>query len=256
MPAQTASVGAQFAPLGARTRPCLVAVLGAPGAGKSTLSAGLITGRGARVCRIRELAQTYRDITGTTGAVRDRLGWLPERAVRQLLAAAVADGRIGGPGLTVLEGFPGSTEQARLLHHLGLSLTADVRIVELDVPGPVLLARTRARRVCRGCEPGARGDPHRPARDDQTRPGRCAACSTRLTRRSGDEPVTLAARTDRYRRRLPGIRRVAEGLTIPYRVVDGETEPHVCLAAVLAFLDPNVPRDRLPAAGRRIVSAR
>lgn len=193
--------------------------------------------------------QTYRDLAGATRAGRDRLGWLPERAVGQLLAAAVTDGQVGGPGLTVLEGFPGSTEQARLLHHLGLSLTADVRVVELDAPGPVLAARTRARRVCRGCEPGAGGDPHRPACADAVRPGRCAACGSRLTRRTGDAPAALAARTDRYRRRLPGIRRVAEGLRIPYRVFGGATGPGDCLAAVLAFCDQTIPADRIPVAG-------
>ena len=49
-----------------------MAVLAAPGAGKSTLSTGLITGRGTRVCRIRELAQTYRDIALDVSTLRAR----------------------------------------------------------------------------------------------------------------------------------------------------------------------------------------
>lgn len=248
-------------------RPVLLAVVGPPGAGKSSLTRNLTTHGVRGVFRLREFVDEHRDRAdsdhdrsdrvGVSGhdaghnagrAVspgRDRLGWLSEHTVDALVEAAVAEGRIGGSGVTLLEGFPGSRYQTRLLHRIGAELDAAVLLVELGVPDEVALARARSRRVCPECEPDRRGDPHRPAVPDHHYPERCAACGGLLACRPSDAAPILGSRLRRYRRRITGIRWVAAHLGLPHVLVDATAAPQHSLRQVLALLAHRVAEHHL-----------
>ncbi|MGH3838555.1 MAG: hypothetical protein ACRDSF_23105 [Pseudonocardiaceae bacterium] len=63
----------------------------------------------------------------------------------------------------VLENFPGSLTQLLLLKATADQLRAPLMLIDLTAADIVVAARARTRRVCPGCEPDPRGDPHRPA---------------------------------------------------------------------------------------------
>lgn len=193
-------------------RAVIVAVIGPPAAGKSTLTAGLIDGR-ARVFRLREYA---RDTTPPPVPLQsDPLGWLPDDTATALVADALTHGRHGPrPGkLPVLEGYPGNAHQATHLARWTREHNATLGVLELTGDRDTCSARADGRRVCSNCEP----DPRRPARHTQGSPACCRDCGHRLERRRDDAPDVLAARRERFDARIEGIRRALDEHCVPLR---------------------------------------
>lgn len=221
-----------------------VAIVGPPAVGKSTVTGALADRFGTRLFRLREFAHEFRARSGVdqrsfdTG---DPLGWFPEETVALLLRAAFLYGQFPAQPMVVLENFPGSVVQLRLLNATAGQLQAPLAIVELTAGDDLLAIRVRTRRVCPTCEPDPRGDPHRPARPIAEDPDRCVSCCEALTLRSGDEPQRFAARLARFRHRIPAIRRVVTALHLPYHVVDATGDPMSCLDRVSTALATTPP---------------
>lgn len=212
----------------------LVAVVGPPAAGKSTLTQALIGRYACRVFRLREFADLYQQDTPnpTMFATSDPLGWFSDEAVDELLRAALLQGRCAGQGLVVLEGFPGNGTQLHLLAATARLAGGTLTLIELDVPDDVVSGRAACRRVCAGCDPSRHGGPRHPAVPAAADPGRCGQCAGRLSRRETDEPAVVAARLQRYRTRLPDIRDAATVLGLPYQVIDATMTPLATANAV------------------------
>lgn len=213
----------------------LVAVVGPPAVGKSTLTGALANRFGARVFRLREFAHEFRARSGTDQRLFDTgdpLGWFPDKAVALLLRAAFLQGQFPAQPMVVLENFPGSLIQFQLLNTVAGQLQAPLAVIELTADDGLLSIRIRTRRVCLTCEPDPRGDPHRPAHPAAEHPDQCASCGGALTLRRGDEPQRFAARLARFRHRIPAIRQAVRALRLPYHVVDATSDPTSCLHRV------------------------
>lgn len=128
----------------------LTAVIGTPGAGKSTLTGRLIGrpagGQAGMVLRMRDLAHRHRAGTEVGTPSADPLGWLPDRTANRLLRAALGRAFHGGAGLVLLENLPGSLAQSVALRQQARELSARLAVVELQAPDVVVADRVRPRR--------------------------------------------------------------------------------------------------------------
>ncbi|MGH4011484.1 MAG: hypothetical protein ACRDTH_25520 [Pseudonocardiaceae bacterium] len=112
----------------------LVAVLGPPAVGKSTVTGALADHLGAPVFRLRDYAHEFRFRPGIDQGLfdtSDPLGWFPDETVALLLRAAFLQGQFPAQPMVVLENFPGSLTQFRLLNAVAGQLQASLAIVEL-----------------------------------------------------------------------------------------------------------------------------
>jgi adenylate kinase family enzyme len=215
-PWRTALVGrASGVRIGGRV---LVAVIGAPGAGKSTVVAALSSGRDVPVLRLRETIRCRPGLLTDLGPSTDPLGWVSEEAVRRVLHAAfVADGFGSGCSVVLLDNFPGTAGQLDLLAATAAATAARVALLELRADTGTVTTRVAARRVCAVCGP----DPHAPAVPAADDRERCGSCRTILTRRDTDVPRRHTLRLARYAVNRPEIaKRAAEHAT-----------PHLCVNA-------------------------
>ncbi|MGH3914007.1 MAG: AAA family ATPase, partial [Pseudonocardiaceae bacterium] len=104
----------------------LVAVIGPPGAGKTTVVTALAKQRALPVFRLREAVIAYSDLLADLAPSTDPLGWVGVQAVHRILRVAFIDGRFDtGIGPVLLDNFPGTAHQ---LHRLaGVSAVIDRR---------------------------------------------------------------------------------------------------------------------------------
>lgn len=233
--------------------PGFLALTGPPAVGKTTLSAQLAAVHGAQVFRLREFAHDVRhriDVDPALFATEDPLGWLPDRTVRVLLDSAL--GGRGPSDVTVLENLPGTIIQLRTISEIGRRLGLPVAVIELTAPDAIVIGRSLTRRVCPACEPDLDADPHRPARAAAADSSTCATCGNPLRRRRCDGTARYELKLRRFRSRIPGIRREAATLDLPYQAVNASASPDDCLRRVVAALRstqilPCLPADVSPA---------
>ncbi|MEU3553321.1 nucleoside monophosphate kinase [Streptomyces fragilis] len=213
----------------------VVLLLGPPGSGKSTLAAAFVEECGAQVFRLREFAERQaRTDPGVARAMagrRDPLGWLPDDVATVLVQRALHR-HASGHGVLLLEGYPGTSRQARaLLRDLSATGCRSVAL-ELSAPDQVLRHRIAHRVVCPRCDPQRR----RPAtrRPDLLRC--CAACGGELERRMNDAPDVAAQRLVRYRQHAAPIRALWQESGFTWHTVDADQEQPLVVAAALSTL--------------------
>jgi adenylate kinase family enzyme len=221
----------------------LIAVVGPPAVGKSTMTASVAGALGgAEVFRLREFAGRFRrgypHMDGLFEPV-DALGWFGDPAVEVLLTAAFGPPALAGTVL--LENLPGSVAQLRFLSEMAAERRWVFRVVELAAPDTVIAARSNSRRVCAACEPDPRCDPHRPARGRPSDPEVCSDCGGGLQRRHCDAPDRFAARLHRFRARAADLRAAAGACGVPYMMIDAANDPAAVVRAVITACQPTLP---------------
>jgi adenylate kinase family enzyme len=207
----------------------LVAVIGPPGAGKSTVVRALAAEAGLPVFRLREAVRARPELLAGLAPSRDPLGWVGLEAVRRLLRATFVDGRFGlGRSAVLLDNFPGTAGQLALLTEIGEATRARAALLELRADTRTVVGRVRQRRVCRVCGP----DLHAPAAAAADDPERCGSCRAVLTRRDTDLPRVHALRLARYAANRPEIADGADERGIAHLVVNADGPvSEVCRAA-------------------------
>lgn len=199
----------------------LIAVIGPPVVGKSTVTGLAATELGVHVFRLREFADRYQvdhpefDHLFETA---DPLGWFRDDTVKMLLG--VAFDVPSRAGTVLLENLPGNAIQVHYLVELSHAAGHELEVIELAAPDNLLTVRASTRRVCPSCEPDPRGAPHHPAHGLPTAPDDCDRCGGRLTPRKSDEFPLFEARLRRFRNNCPHIRTAAAAARVPYRVID------------------------------------
>ncbi|WP_162907124.1 AAA family ATPase [Allorhizocola rhizosphaerae] len=213
--------------------PVLVAVIGPPGAGKSTVVSHLTKPGGVPVFRLREMIRSHPQLLADFAPSPDPLGWVGLQAVWRVLHAAFVDGLFDvGRGPVVLDNFPGTAGQLELLAEIADAVGAQVALLELRASATTLVLRVAQRRVCLACSP----DSHAPAVASETDSKRCASCGATLSRRFSDVPRLHGLRLARYSANLPEITELAAERGIPHQRVDADLAmPDVLAAAKRAF---------------------
>lgn len=199
----------------------LVAVIGPPAVGKSSVTGLAADALEASVLRLREFAERYwanHPELDHLFETADPLGWFRDDTVKILLDAAF--NVMSRAAIVFLENMPGNAIQMRLLGGLASAAGYKLELVELTAPDSLLALRSSSRRVCLSCEPDRRGDPHRPALGSAAAPDECARCGYRLVPRRSDEPHLRQARLRRFRSEPPQIRAAAAEAGLPHRVID------------------------------------
>jgi adenylate kinase len=227
------------------TASSLAAVIGPPGAGKTTVVTALAQLRGLPVFRLREAVIAHSDRLADLAPSADPLGWVSVQAVDRILRAAFIDSRLGtciSPVL--LDNFPGTAEQLHQLAEVASMIDRRITILELRADVLTLAVRVAARRICLACNL----DRHAPATASVTDPICCAQCGAPLTRRDSDTPPRHALRLSRYRANVVGIIEHAGHLQIPHLAIRaGHPTPVVHRLAQEAFVrltDPVRPLSR------------
>jgi adenylate kinase family enzyme len=207
----------------------LVAVIGPPGVGKSTVVGALAAEAGLPVFRLREAVRARPELLAGLAPGRDPLGWVDTEAVRRLLDATFVQDRLGsGAAAVLLDNFPGTAGQLALLAEIGAATRAGVVVLELRADARTVAGRVTHRRVCSICGP----DPHAPAAPATDDPERCGSCRAVLTRRDTDLPRLHALRLARYAANRPEIARGAAERGIAHLVVNADAPvSEVCRAA-------------------------
>jgi adenylate kinase family enzyme len=185
----------------------LLALIGPPASGKSSLAEALAQEHGHGLFRLRESAWRARpEISGLEEALLhspDPLGWIDDEYVRAVLDRELGP-MLASERPVVLESFPGTANQVNLL--LGTMAAArlgpaNLRVAELRASDRTLRKRADHRRVCLTCEQDERGDPHRPAKGRR----RCRSCGGPLIRRLSDTEAAFERRSRRFNANIPAI---------------------------------------------------
>jgi adenylate kinase family enzyme len=185
----------------------VVAVIGPPAVGKTTLTMRLAELPGCQVFRLREHVPEV--ILAATATSAERLGWIDDvtiaRALRAYFELAAADGSVR---TVLLDNFPGSGTQVRLLVGVlrRVAPGCAVQAIELTVAWRVREQRVLGRRVCHQCERDPIHDPRIPAVTSPDDLQHCARCGGVLHPRRGDAPRLFALRTQRFEDEAVGIR--------------------------------------------------
>ncbi|MGH4014146.1 MAG: AAA family ATPase [Pseudonocardiaceae bacterium] len=200
----------------------LVAVIGPPGAGKTTVISALGRTRGLPVFRLSEAELAYSDLLADIAPSTDPLGWVGVQAVQRILRAAFINGRFG-IGSVLLDNFPGTARQLHRLAEVAAVTGRRIAILELRADGATVAVRVAARRICLVCSPNR----HAPAIASTTDPHRCARCGAQLARRDSDSPARHALRLARYRENVAEIIEHVRRLQIPHVAIPADHPSHV-----------------------------
>jgi adenylate kinase family enzyme len=173
----------------------IIAILGPPLAGKSTLGAAYAA-EGDRFS-VRSHFEPLRRL----GAPLPPLGTILPGPMVWGAAEAFLNAQHGG-GPCVLDGFPTTRGQFARLARWSTRRQAILTYIWLDITRSTARSRAMARRVC-DCD--ARVDD---ARGNPTSM-RCVRCGAQLVRRIDDTEAGFEARWNSYARRAPRLRRLA-----------------------------------------------
>lgn len=199
----------------------VIAVVGPPAAGKTTLTTKLAENRGCTVFRLREHVSP--SALAAASVNPDQVDWIDDLTVARVLNVYVEKTVSANPArIVLLDNFPGSALQVRLLLSvLGrLAPGCGIAAVELQVAERVRQQRAAGRRVCHACEHDPVHDPRLPATASSSDPWRCARCGGILHPRRGDAPRLFNLRTTRFEAEAPAMREAFTDAGISIAAVD------------------------------------
>lgn len=178
-------------------------LLGAPGAGKGTVAAGLLKSeRFAHVSTgdmLREAVKEGRPVGLQAKSYMEKGELVPDDVILGIVRERIE--RDGGRVDYLLDGFPRTIEQARGLDAVLAEFQSRVNaVLLLNVSEDVLVSRLAGRRVCRVC-----GAVYHVVNIPTQRPGICDRCGGEVYQRPDDNEATVRNRLVVYRRQTESL---------------------------------------------------
>ncbi|MFM7403732.1 MAG: adenylate kinase [Erythrobacter sp.] len=211
-----------------------IILLGPPGAGKGTQSAGLVERHGMRQLSTGDMLRAAVKAGTPVGlrakAVMERGELVSDEIVSDLIDAELA--AMAPETGAIFDGYPRTESQADSLDTIlaknGRTLD---RVIELDVDEDALVERITGRYSCGNC-----GALYHDTANPPSKPGVCDACgSTEFKRRPDDNEETVRTRMQEYRAKTGPILPGYEARGIVSRV-DGMAEIDVVADQIDAIL--------------------
>lgn len=184
----------------------MVAVIGPPASGKTTLTRDLAGRLGYPVFRIADLLEcaSHHDpsIAALAAATKDPLGWVSDATVSACLDICFRQRHAVGRAVSrqqgaVLDNFPGRASQARLIAGLARGSWSvlyrhAICSVVLEAEDEIAWLRAGVRTACTVCGCSTSGE-------------ECPDCGAPAAPRSDDEPTMFKQRLARYRSEQTGV---------------------------------------------------
>lgn len=172
--------------------------LGAPGAGKGTMSAAICKDRNYLHISTGDLLRAEvaagSDLGKQAKGFMDSGALVPDQLVADLLSHALGKKKAEATAGFIFDGYPRTLPQAELLQTAleqnGLSLSG---VVLLDAPESLLLERLTGRRLCRQC-----GAIYHLLFGPPKKEGVCDKCGGALYQRSDDNETSVRQRLEAY----------------------------------------------------------
>ena len=204
--------------------------LGAPGAGKGTISNVMIAKYGVAHISTGDILRGE-VAKGTPAGKEAEVIMKAGKLVPDELVCAMVKNRLAEPDCEngfILDGFPRTVPQAQALDEMGIYMDA---VVSLEVADETIVERMSGRRVCSACgatfhtkyNPSAKGD-------------ECDKCGAPLSIRRDDAPEVVKSRLDIYHESTEPLKDfyAAKGLL---RLVEGQEKLEDTTARTLAALE-------------------
>ncbi len=211
-----------------------IILLGAPGAGKGTLSEGVRTSTEflhvstGDMLRAAVKAGTPTGLEAKTYMEKGEL--VPDDVILRIVGERLAQGKPSDKYM--FDGFPRTLEQARALDATLEKLGAAVQqVFLLEVPTPVIVSRLSGRRICRGC-----GAVYHLTNIPPKVAGVCDQCGGRdLYQRPDDSEATVLNRLEVYQRQTASLIDFYDKKGLLVRI-DAGTTPQAATAELLSKL--------------------
>ncbi len=211
-----------------------IILLGPPGAGKGTQSAGLVERHGMRQLStgdmLRAAVKAQTPVGLTAKAVMERGELVSDEIVSALIDDELAS--MGPETGAIFDGYPRTAAQADMLDAiLAKNGRALDHVIELEVDEDALVERITGRFSCANC-----GALYHDTANPPAVPGKCDVCgSSEFKRRPDDNEETVRTRLAEYRAKTAPILPGYEARGIVTRV-DGMGEITAVAAAIDAIL--------------------
>ncbi len=180
-----------------------IILLGAPGAGKGTVAAGLL--KSERLVHVstgdmlREAVKEGRPVGLQAKSYMEKGELVPDDVILGIVRERIE--RDGGRVDYLFDGFPRTIEQAQRLDAVLREFQSRVNaVLLLNVPEDVLVSRLSGRRVCRAC-----GAVYHVVNIPTRQPGVCDRCGGEVYQRPDDNEATVRNRLVVYRRQTESL---------------------------------------------------
>ena len=217
----------------------VILLYGPPGCGKGTQAAFI--SRKLRIPAIStgDMLRASCDHGDQSGETREKVNsgvLVSDDLVNQMVSDRVSQPDCDSGFL--LDGYPRTIAQAMYLRRMSDARHwPEPRVIHLDVPRPVLLARVTARRQCPSC-----GKIYNLLYSPPAKPDRCDGDGAKLTRRADDEDAVIDARLRSYEEMAGPL--IEHYRVADYHRLDGNRPPAEISSEIERFLQSAPARAR------------
>ena len=199
-----------------------IILLGAPGAGKGTIAEGIKNATPylhvSTGDMLRAAVKAGKPVGLEAKSYMEKGELVPDSVIMRIVTERLEEG--SPDDKYMFDGFPRTTEQARLLDEVLTSHGGKVeKVFLLDVARDVLVDRLAGRRVCRNC-----GAVYHVRNIPSKKEGVCDQCGGPLYQRPDDTEATVLNRLDVFKKQTASLIDYYEGRKILVKVDAGKSK--------------------------------